>query len=81
MNTYIVEHNGIKLEQIPLDKLTAQLQMQGLTVSLPHEILMSKEEINEIIMVITAGKVLAYAQGLDVWLIFNEQINKLKSKL
>lgn len=37
MNTYTVEHNGIKLEQIPLDRLTVQLQMQGLIVLLPHE--------------------------------------------
>lgn len=38
MNTYNIEHNGTMLSQVPLDKLTAQLQMQGLIVSLPHEI-------------------------------------------
>lgn len=37
MNTYTVEHSGIKLEQVPLDILTSQLQMQGLIVLQPHE--------------------------------------------
>jgi hypothetical protein len=37
MNTYKIAHKGIIIENIPFDMLIVQLQMQGLSVSLPQE--------------------------------------------
>lgn len=37
MKNYRLEYKNLVFEDIPLDRLTSQLQRQGLEVSLPHE--------------------------------------------